>query len=59
MKKAQMLREPYAPPTVELFFVHCCVDMLEGFSKEDLGGDGIEAGPDLTPRDEDLFPDLL
>ncbi|WP_455519513.1 hypothetical protein [Porphyromonas sp.] len=58
MKKAQMLREPYVPPTVELFFVHCCVDMLEGFSKEDLDGD-IEAGPDLTPRDEDLFPDLL
>ena len=57
MKKVQMLREPYAPPTVELFLVHCCVDMLEGFSKEDLGE--VEAGPDLTPRDEDLFPDLL
>ena len=58
MKKAQMLREPYAPPTVELFFVHCCVDMLEGFSKEDL--DGIESGPDLTPREDDAFiPELL
>ena len=58
MKKVQMLREPYVPPTIELFSVHCCVDMLEGFSKEDL--DGIESGPDLTPREDDAFiPELL
>ena len=49
-------REPYDPPRGECFSVRCCVDMLEDFSKERL--EGIEAGPDLTPRDEDLFPDL-
>lgn len=50
-------REPYDPPRGEYFSVRCCVDMLEDFSKERV--EGIEVAPDLTPRDEELFPDLL
>ena len=57
MKRIQTLREPYIPPKGECFVVHCGISLIDSFSKEDL--DGIESGPDLTPRDEELYPDLL
>ena len=51
-------REPYDPPRGECFSICCCVDMLEDFSKEKV--EGIEVGPDLTPReDDDFHPGLL
>ena len=46
-------REPYDPPRGECFSIRCCVDMLEDFSKEKV--EGIEVGPDLTPREDDDF----
>ncbi len=56
MKKIYSLREPYNPPTAEVFMLQTGVNMLVAFSLEEI--DDPEMGPDLTPR-EDIRTDIL
>ena len=56
MKKIYSLREPYNPPTGEIFMFQTGISMLVAFSLEEV--DDPEMGPDLTPR-EDIRTDIL
>lgn len=56
MKKIYSLREPYNPPTAEVFMFQTGISMLVAFSLEEV--DDPEMGPDLTPR-EDIRTDIL
>ena len=56
MRKIYSLREPYNPPTGEVFMFQTGISMLVAFSLEEV--DDPEMGPDLTPR-EDIRTDIL
>lgn len=56
MRKIYSLREPYNPPTGEVFMFQTGISMLVAFSLEEI--DDPEMGPDLTPR-EDIRTDIL
>ena len=56
MKKIYSLREPYNPPTAEVFMFQTGISMRVAFSLEEV--DDPEMGPDLTPR-EDIRTDIL